>query len=242
MAMYEKPVRLLMQDMIPSLGIKQGEIFTREQAIQWFVDNYPKIKQGTVTAHLIRLSTNVRTRLQYSAKADGSDDHFFKIDSSTFRLYDPERDPAPISEQTPVDDETPEVQEEGTGKFAYEHDLRDFLALNLHLIESGLRLYSEEGIKGIEYPAGGRFIDLLATDDAGDYVVIELKVSKGYDRVVGQILRYINWIRKNQAEPSQKVRGIIIAKDISEDLRLACSDLPGISLFEYKLAVSLTKV
>jgi hypothetical protein len=67
-------------------------------------------------------------------------------------------------------------------------------------------------------------------------------VSKSYDRVIGQLLRYISWIKKNHAEPGQKVRGVIVAKEISEDLLLACSELPSISLFEYSLSVSLKPV
>jgi len=123
--MYDKPVRILMQEMIPALGISPGDTFTREQVVQWFSEHYPKIKQGTVAAHLVRLSTNVPTRLQYSVRADGSDDHFFKIDSSTFRLYEPGHDPTPISEATPVPEEPIQSSEEGTGEFAYEHDLRE---------------------------------------------------------------------------------------------------------------------
>lgn len=88
---------------------------------------------------------------------------------------------------------------------------------------------TDEGITGVEFPVGGRYIDILATDQSGGYMVIELKVSRGYDKVVGQLLRYMNWIKKNHAEPSQSVRGIIIAKQISEDLLLACSDLPTVS-------------
>lgn len=241
-AMYDKPVRILMREMIPALGISPGDTFTREQAVQWFAENYPKIKQGTIAAHLVRLSTNVFTRLQYSARSDGSDDHFFKIDSNTFRLYEPGRDPTPISESTPSPEELAESPPEGTGEFAYEHDLRDFLARNLQLIEPGLTLYSDEGITGVEFPAGGRFIDLLAVDSSGNYVVIELKVSKGYDRVVGQLLRYMNWIKINQADEGQGVRGVIVAKNISGDLRLACVGLSNVALAEYELAVSIRPV
>ncbi len=241
-AMYDKPVRILMQEMIPALGISPGDTFTREQVVQWFSEHYPKIKQGTVAAHLVRLSTNVPTRLQYSVRADGSDDHFFKIDSSTFRLYEPGHDPTPISEATPVPEEPIQSSEEGTGEFAYEHDLRDFLARNLYLLEPGLTLYTDEGITGVEFPVGGRFIDLLAVDTSGDYVVIELKVSKGYDRVVGQLLRYMNWIKMNQADEGQKVRGVIVAKNISEDLRLACAGLPDVALAEYELEVSIRPI
>ena len=117
--------------------------------------------------------------------------------------------------------------------------MQNYLAKNLHLIESGLTLFEDEGINGLEFPVGGRFIDILATDSDGNYVVIELKVSKGYDRVVGQLLRYVAWIRKNQTEPGQSVRGIIVARHISEDLLLACSGVQGVQLFEYELSVSL---
>jgi len=79
-------------------------------------------------------------------------------------------------------------------------------------------------------------------DNDNNYVVVELKVSRGYDRVVGQILRYMAWIRKNQADKGQIVRGIIIAREISEDLLLACSEIPNIDLYEYQLSVSLKKV
>jgi len=127
-------------------------------------------------------------------------------------------------------------------EFAYERDLRNFLAKNLEIIEPGLRLYEEEGITGIEFPAGGRFIDILGTDRENRYVVIELKVSRGYDRVVGQLLRYMSWITKNQAEEGQEVRGVIIAREISEDLLLACSNLADVQLFEYELSVLLKRI
>lgn len=237
----EKPVRLLMQDMVVSLGIQIGQSFKREQAVQWFAEHYPNVKQATVAAHLIRLSTNASTRLQYGVRPDGSDDRFFKIDSTHFRLYEPGRDPTPISEQTPVADEAVDPDQESASEFAYERDLRDYLAKNLMLIEPSLRLYTEEGVTGVEFPVGGRFIDILAVDREG-YVVIELKVSKGYDRVVGQLLRYVSWIKQHHAESGQRVRGIIIAKQISEDLLLACAEVPSISLYEYSLAVSLTPV
>ncbi len=127
-------------------------------------------------------------------------------------------------------------------EFAYEKDLQNFLAKNLNIIENGFTLYREEGISGLEFPVGNRAIDILAVDKNKDYIVIELKVSRGYDRVVGQILRYMAWIRKNLAEKNQKVRGIIIAREITEDLILACSETQNIELFEYSLSVSLKKI
>ena len=50
------------------------------------------------------------------------------------------------------------------------------------------------------------------------------------------------WVEKHVAKPGQLVRGAIIASTISEDLRLACSRIDGVALYEYRLSVSLMKV
>lgn len=242
MAIYDKPVRALIREMVADLAPQAARLFSKDQAIGWFAQRYPKIKEGTISAHLIRFSTNAPSRLHYSAKAD--EDVLFQVDGSHFRLYDPSSDPAPIHSKSDAapsarDDES---EPQSPSEFAYESDLRDFLAKNLSVIEPGLQLYQEEGITGIEFPAGGRFIDILAVDIEKRLVVIELKVSRGYDRVVGQLLRYMAWFEKNHAEPGQRVRGIIVAREISEDLRLACSYLPTVGLYEYELSVLLKKV
>ena len=251
---YSKSVRMLMRDMVSDFGLKPGEIITRERVRNWFMQKYPLIKEGTVSAHLILMSTNAPSRIHHSPKAD-PDDLFFRIDPSHFRLYELGKDPQPIgtgsdngnsyksdNSETPVEAAEDQEDNESVSEFAYERDLRNFLSKNLGIIEPGLRLYEEEGITGVEFPAGGRFIDILGIDKENRYTVIELKVSRGYDRVVGQILRYMTWIKRNQAEAGQAVRGVIIAREISKDLILACADQPNVQLFEYGLSVSLKRV
>jgi len=244
MPIYDKPVRLLIRDMISTLAPKLGQQFSKDDATEWFAQNYPKIKEGTISAHLVRFSTNAPGRLHHSVKAD--EDLLFQLDGSHFRLYDPASDPAPLHSKSDatgfLEKSVESTETQSPSEFAYESDLRDFLAKNLSLIEPGLQLYQDEGITGIEFPVGGRFIDVLALDTDKRFVVIELKVSRGYDRVIGQLLRYMAWIKKNHAEPGQGVRGIIAAREISEDLRLACSDLQNVSLYEYELSVALRKV
>lgn len=251
MAIYDKPVRLLMWDFIKENDIVKGQTIQRDQVTSWFKEKYPKIKMATISAHLLKMSVNAPSRIYYKPNPNGTDDLLYQIDSYHFRLYEAEIDPSPIyiakvhaNDGEQVIHENDVVEEEAyqqTG-FAYESDLRDFLSRNLKLIEPGLYLYEEEGIPGIEFPVGGRFIDILAVDRHNNYVVIELKVSKGYDRVIGQLLRYMAWIEKNQAEPGQKVRGVIIAREITDDLRLASSRVPDVLLYEYDLSVSLRKV
>ena len=43
------------------------------------------------------------------------------------------------------------------------------------------------------------------------------------------------------AENGQRVRGIIICKEITDDLLLACNGLDDIELFEYELFLKLHK-
>ena len=68
LAIYDKPVRVLLQEMIEELAPQKGQRFSKEHAIAWFGERYPKIKRGTISAHLIRFSTNAPNRLHYSAK------------------------------------------------------------------------------------------------------------------------------------------------------------------------------
>lgn len=244
MPIYDKPTWHLMKDMVADLRLREGQVLSRSQVRSWFNTQYPKIKEGTISAHLLRMSTNAPSRVHYGVRSSGEDDLLYKLDGSHFRLYDPDTDPQPIYKklQSEPSGEEPEDEPQQQAEFAYESDLKNFLAKNLGLLEPGLELYEDEGVTGIEFPVGGRFVDVLAVDADGDYVVIELKVSRGYDRVVGQLLRYMAWIEKNQAEPSQKVRGLIVAREISQDLLLAASRLTDVELFEYRLSVSLHKV
>lgn len=246
MQIYEDPVHILLREMAEDLIEHPDQQFTRQQAIDWFKEKYPNVSSTTVGAQLARLSTNVPHRTHYSPKPV-KDDFFFKIDSQHYRLYNRDQDPKPIHASEESLNDEPGTEEytnpQGSSEFAYESDLQKYLAKNLSIIKPGLTLYEPEGTSGIEFPAGdGRSIDILAIDSNGDFVVIELKVSRGYDRVIGQILRYMAWVRQNEATSNQKVYGIIIAREISNDLLLASSEVRDIQLFEYELSFNLKHV
>ena len=66
-------------------------------------------------------------------------------------------------------------------------------------------------------------------------VVIELKRGKMSDATVGQLLRYIGWVQENLAEPGQKTRGIIIASNVDDALRLAVRNLPNAKVLTYRV-------
>ena len=94
--------------MIEALAPQKGQRFSKEHAIAWFGERYPKIKKGTISAHLIRFSTNAPNRLHYSAKS--YEDLLFQVDPSHFRLYDPTTDPGPIHPESYVSS-IPDTQE-----------------------------------------------------------------------------------------------------------------------------------
>lgn len=234
-------------DLIERKPLSNGGHFSRQEILNWFQKNYPKIKRATVNAHMIVMSTNAPSRVHHNLRPKGADDLLFQIDRSNFRLYMKDSDPAPIYKQNKDitiaeetdNDETDDVE---IHEFAYEKDLKNFLAGNLHVIRLSLSVYQDCDINGVEFPVGGRYIDILAVENGQDLVVIELKVSKGYDRALGQLLRYMAWIEKNLAETGQNVKGMIIARNISEDLQLATSRVKDVELFEYELSITLNQI
>jgi hypothetical protein len=126
--------------------------------------------------------------------------------------------------------------------FALEAHLEEFIAYNWAKISWGaaLELYREGEQTGRQYPAATWSIDFLAVDqNTNELVVIELKRSQTSDATVGQVLRYINWIKKNLAKPDQKVRGIIVASEIDDALRYAVTGLPNVSVKTYTVTFSL---
>ncbi len=70
--------------------------------------------------------------------------------------------------------------------------------------------------------------------------MIELKRGKSSDSTVGQILRYMGWVRENLAKPSQRVRGIIIAREVDDALRYAVKYLQDVSVLTYKVDFKLS--
>ena len=250
MPIYDRPTKSLMVDWAKA-NVKPNQVFSKSDVLPWFAEHYPKIKRNTVGMHLESMSINNPVRKHHPTVKPGSGhDLFFKLGPDRYRLWNPESDGQPLykadlekgSMATPSSVEEIEADaDDGGSEFAYERDLQNYLAKNLHRIEAGLRLYEEEEITGLEFAAGGRYIDILAVDAQGSYVVIELKVSRGYDRVIGQLLRYMSWIERNM-ETSKPVRGIIVAKEITDDLKLAASRISGVRLIEYEIDFKLRPV
>jgi len=122
--------------------------------------------------------------------------------------------------------------------FRSERELRDQVALNPQLLEPGLRLYEANGMSGVEFPAGaGLRIDILALDMSNNLVVCELKAGEGQAEAVGQILKYMTWVKLNLCPRHRKVRGLIVCGEITEGLRLASADVPRLTVLRYCMSL-----
>jgi predicted RNA-binding protein len=131
---------------------------------------------------------------------------------------------------------------ESQTEFALEAHLEEFIHQNWPNINWGskLELYKIGEQDGRQFPAGTWSIDFLAIDkDKNDLVVIELKRGKTSDSIVGQLLRYINWVKENVAEEGQNVRGIIVAKDVDDALSYAVKNLENVEVKTYKVDFQL---
>ena len=83
--------------------------------------------------------------------------------------------------------------------------------------------------------AGSGPLDILAIKkDKSELLVIELKKDQASDEVVGQITRYMGWIKKNIAKENQEVKGLIIALDDDRNMRLSLEIVKDVKFLRYK--------
>lgn len=101
-------------------------------------------------------------------------------------------------------------------------------------------MYREGERTGVEFAIDGGRIDVLALDPRGTPVVIELKLSQGRNRTIGQLLYYMGWLDRHLGKG--RSRGIIVAKEIPDDLIVAVQRLPEVALFRYRVAMTAEAV
>lgn len=134
---------------------------------------------------------------------------------------------------------------EDAAAFAMEKHLEDFLVKNWAQTELGrdYDIYSEEGEPvGQQYPTDTGPMDLLAIKkDKSELLVVELKKGKASDAVVGQVLRYMGFVKEDLAEPHQTVRGVIIALEDDLRIRRALAVTPSIEFFRYQISFRLLR-
>lgn len=117
--------------------------------------------------------------------------------------------------------------------FVLESGIEEAIKANLSQLK--LKLAKEEIQQQCILGIGVGRTDLICRDKDGNYVVLELKAVHSSDNVVGQILRYMGYIRENWAKKEGKdVKGIILTPSYDEQLRLAAKEA-GIKVLRIRI-------
>ena len=132
---------------------------------------------------------------------------------------------------------------ENATEFALEKHLEDFLVKNWNSTSLGKEydIYELDGeIVGQQFPSDTGPIDILAiSKDKKVLLVVELKKGRVSDSVVGQIQRYMGYVKEDLAESHQDVKGVIIGFDDDLKVQRALSVTTNIEFYKYKVDFKL---
>ena len=109
------------------------------------------------------------------------------------------------------------------------------------VLKGKLKIYEDaEGIDGQQYSTEIGLIDIFAMEQASNsFVVIELKKGRPSDQVVGQILRYMGWVKQNLCTDGQAVKGLVICRDPVPKLSYALTMVNNIDVHYYSVSFTL---
>jgi restriction system protein len=129
--------------------------------------------------------------------------------------------------------------------FALEKHLEDFLVQNWKQTALGKEydIYEEEGeLVGQQYASDTGPIDILAiSKNKKILLVVELKKGRVSDNVVGQVQRYMGYVKEELAEATQEVRGVIIGLEDDIKIKRALSVTNNIDFYRYEVSFKLHK-
>ena len=130
-----------------------------------------------------------------------------------------------------------DIEDSLEASISVERDLQDYLEQRLTELEPGLKLHDG----GVEYETDAGKIDILAVDEEGALVVIEIKSGKAKDNALGQILGYIGCLYSSRPD-DKNIRGILVASGFDQRVIYAAKKLTNIKLITYKLSFIFNEI
>jgi restriction system protein len=209
-------------EVLDTYSYHPGQILPHRRTVKWY-------------SNLVDRSS-MSDQLKNSTGSIGTVSDVSKYAEEIEKLIAGNRPPTIISTDQTVED--PAI-------FALEKHLEDFLVQNWKQTELGKNydIYEEDGeLVGQQYQSDTGPIDILAiSKDKKELLVVELKKGRVSDSVVGQIQRYMGYVKEELAEKNQVVKGVIIA--LEDDLRIkrALSVASNIEFYRYQVSFKLFK-
>jgi restriction system protein len=131
---------------------------------------------------------------------------------------------------------------EDLSAFVLEKYLEDFIVSNFATIFRGeLILFEDaEGSDGQQCTTDVGPMDILAVEPAtNSLVVIELKKGRASDQVVGQVLRYMGWVKEKLCAKDQAVKGLEVCSEPDPRLSYALSMTNNVQIKDYSVSFKL---
>ena len=179
------------------------------------------------------LDPSVATSHQLRAALEAQGWHLVLLDAQVLVIKPTERGDityadALVAEGIPDTDKLSEEQivEAAEESFDLERELQVATRSNLDQLERGLRLADE----GRELVTEAGRMDIVAEDDQGQLVVIEVKAATAQPEAIAQILACMTAVREESGRP---VRAIIVARDFPAKVLLAARSIPNLRLKKY---------
>ncbi len=200
----------------------EGEILPHRRPVRWYPENIKKEDLSESLLNSMGSSGTVSNITKYATELD-----------------------ALLTGKKPLSVIVADETIEDASQFALEKHLEDFLVQNWNQTEMGKNydIYEEDGeIVGQQYASDTGPIDILAiSKDKKELLVVELKKGRISDVVVGQVQRYMGYVKEELAEADQKVKGVIIGFEDDVKIHRALSVASNIDFYTYKISFKLEK-
>jgi restriction system protein len=177
---------------------------------------------------------DMSSALRNSTGAIGTTSSVDRFADEIEQLIEGKRQPVIVANDVTIED--PAI-------FVLEKHLEDFLVANWSQTDLGIEydIFQEDGeLRGQQYPTDTGNMDILAVSkDKTKLLVVELKKGRASDAVVGQIQRYMGYVKEELAEEHQSVEGVIIALDDDLRIRRALAVTNNIRFLKYQISFKL---
>ncbi len=198
------------------------------------LDMWPRFESGESEGNRYAKINSLLNELATAVSID-----LWKLDALWWYLLLEQGTPEPMDEESSGEPPTMIAQTLGDQRFGLERHLHEFLRDNWDHTELGKdwALHREPGNSdaGYEYPTGVGRIDLLAHHRTEPkWLIVELKRNQTGDQTLGQVMRYMGWVKRNLAQPNDAVNGLIIAYTADPALSYAVtmSDIVELMLYQ----------
>lgn len=113
---------------------------------------------------------------------------------------------------------------------------------NLGMLGEGMSLFTDsQGVPGLNYKTPLGLVDLLVTDSRGSLVLVRFDESGTSTDLIGSMCAQMGWVQDTLAG-KRSVRGIILTREASEQLKYAIKAIPGITLMQYEFKFEVRPV